>query len=250
MSSHATISLVRSNSNTYGGPTYEIDRTMPTIMTGRMSETQWNDFCDEVDINLKPLNRLKVMKVVNFYLFILLIILLLVALYSYVLILVEYRHTYIIVGVTFIILFSAIECWKRKTKSRVCSEIIKLCQSISRTQNQLVFHFRDEIYRSSRQEENDIYYDYIEVFVVNDVERNLNLNINSQDATAVLETAPIEMTAATSVVVTAPINGATPIDPTASFAATVPIAEAYVVNSSTRSYDKATRKSDTKSSGG
>jgi len=39
--------------------TFGIDRSMPAILSGRMSEFQWNKLCDEVDEVVKPLNKLR-----------------------------------------------------------------------------------------------------------------------------------------------------------------------------------------------
>lgn len=42
-----------------GTMSYGIDRSMPTILSGRMSENQWRKLCDEVDEELKPLNKFR-----------------------------------------------------------------------------------------------------------------------------------------------------------------------------------------------
>jgi hypothetical protein len=46
--------------NTYScGRSYGIDRTFPAIMNGRMSEHEWELFCDQVDQHIVPLNKLR-----------------------------------------------------------------------------------------------------------------------------------------------------------------------------------------------
>lgn len=144
------------NTSSYGRY-YGIDRTMPAIMNGRMSEQEWDLFCIQVDKHIVPLNKLRYLLiggiVVLFAGFIVVMIVAVSRIPSYV------NHsmndfddsswstnpfTLFLIPLGLMMGFIILTCYFSCVASRAFNKVRQVCEATSRDNSQVSFHLRDD----------------------------------------------------------------------------------------------------------
>jgi hypothetical protein len=121
------------------GDSYGIDRTMPAIMVGRMSEHEWRRFCNQVDQLIVPLNKFRRLLTGGGCFWILasfIICSLLFALFEsfYVII-----FPLVIIGGVFVL-----HCYVPCATAKAFGKVRQVCESTSRNNPEISFHLRND----------------------------------------------------------------------------------------------------------
>ena len=135
------------------GRSYGIDRTMPAIMAGRMSEYEWDLFCDQVDTILAPLNKLRCIlgagTAATFIGFILVMVVSIMNAQS------SFNSNsfddsgpspfvFFLVPLGLMVGLIALSCWASMKARGAFSEIVQVCEKTSRSNPKVSLHLRDD----------------------------------------------------------------------------------------------------------
>jgi hypothetical protein len=139
--------------NSYScGRTYGIDRTMPAIMNGRVSEYEWEHFCEQVDNLIVPLNKLQYLLLAGtIAVFVAFFVVLLLSFSSFSSATVDNdssptvnMYVFFLIPFGFMMGMLGLSCYVSSKSRRVLDQVRQLCEATSRNNHKVSLHLRDD----------------------------------------------------------------------------------------------------------